>query len=165
MAKSAKRLALFRQSMTCFSSLKREKYNWLKISIALHWSSLCTIFCEPLTNSSTIVPTSLADAYNNYLAGIVTRFTGAETQRIVLLSFIRNKTGQDSSTEFYDIVKFDNEDYNGANGIFNNYILINQKNADSYNYIYNDTTKTSNPYDTWWEEISKIVDSLLLEDK
>ena len=118
-----------------------------------------------INNSSTIVPTSLADAYNNYLAGIVTRFTGAETQRIVLLSFIRNKTGQDSSTEFYDIVKFDNEDYNGANGIFNNYILINQKNADSYNYIYNDTTKTSNPYDTWWEEISKIVDSLLLEDK
>ncbi len=118
-----------------------------------------------INNSSTIVPTSLADAFNNYLAGIVTRFTGAETQRIVLLSFIRNKTGQDSSTEFYDIVKFDNEDYNGANGIFNNYILINQKNADSYNYIYNDTTKTSNPYDTWWEEISKIVDSLLLEDK
>ena len=50
-------------------------------------------------------------------------------------------------------------------GIFNNYILINQKNADNYNYIYNDTTGTSNPFDTWWDEISQIVDSLLLEDK
>ena len=118
-----------------------------------------------INNSSTIIPESLADAYNNYLSSIVSRFTSSETQRIVLLSFIRNKAGLDSSTEFYDVVKFDNESYNGVNGIFNNYILINQKNADNYNYIYNDTTGTSNPFDTWWDEISQIVDTLLLEDK
>jgi len=118
-----------------------------------------------VNGSSTIIPTSLADAYNNYLASIVTRFTGSETQRIVLLSFIRNKSGLASTTEFYNVVKFDNESYNGDNGVFNNYILINQKNADNYNYIYNDTTNTSNPYTTWWDEISSIVDTLLIEDK
>ncbi len=126
-----------------------------------------------INNSSTVIPTSLKDAYNNYLSEIVTRYTGSETQRIVLLSFIRKAVGLDSTTEFYDVVTFDNDKYNGENGIFNNFIKINQRIANSYNDIYQDKTNkicydstgTSDTFKSWWEEISRIVDSLLLEDK
>ncbi|MCR5112859.1 MAG: hypothetical protein K6A63_02855 [Acholeplasmatales bacterium] len=126
-----------------------------------------------LNGSSTLAPSSLSDAYTAFLADAVSRFTGSETQRIILLSFIRNRAGLDSSTALYDVIKFANEDYNGADGAFAKIIEINQRIADNYNDIYDDITGTSDPYTyvddngntvDWWAKIAQIVDEFLLND-
>ena len=118
-------------------------------------------------NASTLAPTSINDAITTFLAPIVTRYTSSETQRIILLSFIRNKTGLSKDTELYDVVKFKNTSYNGEDGVFAKIIKINQNIADDYlNYpdLYNDPTGTANLYPDWWNKIKSIVDTFLQAD-
>ena len=125
-----------------------------------------------LNSSSTLAPSGLSDAYSSYLSSAVSRFTGSETQRIILLNFIKNRIS--STSELYDVITFTaNPDYNGADGVFAKFIKIDQNSADQYLYIYDDITGTSLPFDyekdgeiiTWWDEILKIVNELLMDDE
>ncbi|MGM9970419.1 MAG: hypothetical protein ACI35S_08500 [Anaeroplasma sp.] len=114
-----------------------------------------------VNGSSTLSPSSISSAITTFLEPVVSRYTSSETQRIILLNFIKNATGIDSNTDLYDVVKFTNETYNGENGYFNTIIRINQDVADNYDYLYNDTTGTSNSYPDWWERLQEEVEGFL----
>lgn len=111
------------------------------------------------TSSSDLVPTSLSDAYSKFLSPVLERFRNTETQRIVLLYFMKNYTS--SAGTIYDVIKYSNESYNGDNGVFKNIILINQKVADSYSDLENDITGTSNLYPDWWENLDSHISNFL----
>ena len=113
-----------------------------------------------INQSSTLAPTTLSNAFSSFLEPIYTKFTGTETQRIVYLSFIKAATG--STNDLYDVVTFDaNPEYNGNDGVLNKLIAIYQDSADSYSYITNDTTGTSELYPDWWETIETLVSEFI----
>ena len=125
-------------------------------------------------NASTLSPSSTSQALSSFLSPVLTRFTSSETQRIVLLSFMKGfLVNNEGKTEYndkklYDIVSFSNESYNGSNGVFANLIQINQNSADNYSYYYNelDKSNTVNSYTDWWSELeTKITSFLVKEDK
>ena len=133
-----------------------------------------------INGSSTLMPSELSDAISAFLSPVVTRYTGDETQRIILLTYIKNTTKQ-GDDKLIDVIKFDNEDYNGENGYFNRYMEIAEKVADDYSYIYGDQETiekygieidTTNTYDiysyngqSWWEHIKSIVDNILNKEE
>ncbi len=125
-------------------------------------------------NASTLSPSSTSQALSSFLSPVLTRFTSSETQRIVLLSFMKGfLVNNEGKTEYndkklYDIVTFSNTDYNGSEGVFAKIIQINQNSADSYSYYYNDLdlSQTVNAYTDWWSELeAKITSFLVKEDK
>lgn len=113
-----------------------------------------------INGSSTLAPDALSSAYSAFLEPIYTRFTAEETQRIILLSFIKASTN--STSDLYDVIKFTNTSYNGTDGILANFIEIYQNSADSYSSIKNDTTGTSESYPDWWETIENLVSKFIL---
>lgn len=121
-----------------------------------------------INGSSTIAPSSLSSAYSTFLAPIVTRFTGAETNRIIVLNYIAEKTGNESKA-LNEVVTFDLAKYNGNDGVFNKLITINERVADEYIDLYNDTTSTSALYTytdangnevTWWTSILNYLQAI-----
>lgn len=118
------------------------------------------ILDNAVNGSSTLTPASIADAYSTFLAPIYTRFTSAETQRIILLYFMKSYTK--STSDIYEIITYSNEAYNGSNGFFKNLVLINQKIADDYSELNNDTTGTSELYPDWWEKLEAQVKNFLI---
>jgi len=117
-----------------------------------------------VNGSSTLAPATLSSAYESFLSPIYTRYSSSETQRIILLSFIRTKTGKNSSTSLFDVITYANESYNGVDGSFAKIIKINERSADSYNDIYDDPTETLYQYKNWWDDIEQIVDKLLVKE-
>ena len=99
-----------------------------------------------------LTPTSLSSACSTYLQPVISRFTSNETQRIILLEFINNRTGK---IEFEGASNPDN---------FDKIVEINQRVADNYNHIYEDTTNTSNSFPDWWTEISSAVKNFLIKE-
>lgn len=129
-----------------------------------------------MTNSSsTLSPSSTSDALSNFLSPVVTRFTSSETQRIVLLSFMKAFLVNDGKTEYsnknlYEIVTFNNTSYNGSDGVFAKIIEINQNSADSYNsyYVDLDISGTVDTYSgnghNWWTELEEQIASFLTKE-
>lgn len=116
-----------------------------------------------INGSSVLSPSGTATALSTFLEPVVKRYSSAETQRIILLSFIKAATNQADSTELYDVVRFDNEDYNGVDGLFAKLITINQNVADDYIFIYKDPTNTSNAYPDWWSKLEAKVNEFLIK--
>ncbi|MBQ3253168.1 MAG: hypothetical protein IJA65_01310 [Acholeplasmatales bacterium] len=118
-----------------------------------------------INGANTLLPSSIASAVTTFLEPVVTRFTSAETQRIILLNFIKATADIEDTVELYNVVTFKNEAYNGENGYFANAIEINQNIADNYNYLYNDTTGTSDIYPDWWENLKEQVAQFLVNEE
>ena len=130
--------------------------------------------------SSILMPQGISSAVSSFLSPVYTRFQGTETQRIILLYFIKKAANVETSN-IYNIIKFNsevtynNEAYDSANGYLNEIISINQRSADSYKYIFIDdpnstlddnlnldTTNTLDLYPNWWEKLEeKIADFLI----
>jgi hypothetical protein len=121
------------------------------------------ILDNAVNNGSTLSPADTSAALSSFLDPVYKRFTSSETQRIVLLYFM--KTYIKSNDNIYDIVKFENESYNGSTGFFKSLIEINQTIADDYSYLNNDTTGTSDLYPDWWEKIEEQIKNFLIDVK
>ncbi len=121
------------------------------------------ILDNAVNGSSTLSPASISDALTTFLSPVYTRYTSSETQRIILLYFMRNYIN--SSNNIFNIINYSNESYNGDNGFFKKLILINQDIADNYNSLENDTTGTSNLYPDWWEKLEEQVKNFLIDLK
>lgn len=117
-----------------------------------------------VNNASTLSPSAISDAISTFLAPVVSRYTASETQRVILLSFIKNRTKQADTVELYDVITYTKAGYNGNDGVVKNMIEINQKIADDYLFIYNDITGTSDLYPDWWENIKAIVAKFLQKE-
>lgn len=118
-----------------------------------------------LNAKSTLSPASTATALSTYLEPVVSRFTAAETQRIILLNYIAKKTNN-TSAQLYDVVEFAENNYNGSEGIFDKLVQMYQRIADNYIDIYKDTTGTSQVFNyedstgnvvTWWDSIKNLL--------
>lgn len=116
-----------------------------------------------VNGSSTLIPSSISSAITTFLQPVYSRFTSSETQRIILLTFIKNRTK--STSQLYDVVKFANESYNGENGVFAKVIEINQNIADNYAYLVEDTTGTSDTFKDWWKKLYEQIDSFLQKEE
>lgn len=115
-----------------------------------------------VNGSNTLAPSAIADAISTFLEPTVSRYTSNETQRIILLDFIKEKTGQ--TCDIYDVISYTKDGYNGENGVVDKIIKINQNIADSYVFIYDDITKTSDLYPDWWENVKTIVSKFLQKE-
>ena len=135
-----------------------------------------------INGSSTLMPSEISSAVSAFLSPVVSRFTATETQRIIVLSFMKAKTNQ-TVTQLTDVIKFANESYNYKSednkGLFYRTLEISQNVADEYSYIYGDKSldeygidyDTTGTYDlytfngkTWWEYVTEIVDSILTKE-
>ena len=129
-----------------------------------------------INGESKLMPSDISSAVSAFLQPVVSRFTGTETQSIILLSFMKKKTGSNAA-KLCDVIEFSNEEYNGTSGYFNRALEINEDVADSYNRIYGDSElekygveiDTTGTYDiysyngkTWWEYVESIVENILL---
>ena len=123
------------------------------------------------SNTSDLSATEISDALSTFISPILKRYTGEETQRIILLNFIKYKVNPNSP--IYDTIVFDNESYNGENGYLNKIFEINQRIIDDYKFIYNDFTGTSDSYKyidengnekDWWTALEESVDQFLIND-
>ena len=121
------------------------------------------ILDNAVNQASTLSPSGIEDALTSFLAPAYTRFKNAETQRIVLLYFMKNYVNSDK--DIYNLITFTNDAYNGTDGLFKNIIEINQVMADDYNYLYNDKTATSDLYPDWWEKIEEQIKNFLIDVK
>ena len=129
------------------------------------------ILDNAVNSSSTLSPTDTADALSSFLSPVYQRFSNTETQRIVLLYFMKSYTG--SSANVYNLVNFSNDSYNGDNGFFHNLILINQATADDYIDIYKQYTEdtygtadtTVDSYPDWWEKLEQQIKDFLIDLK
>ena len=119
------------------------------------------ILDNAINSSSSMSPTSINDSLTNFLSPVYTRYTSAETQRIILLYFMKNYTK--STANIYSVINYSNETYNGESGFFKKMILINQDIADGYSSLNKDTTGTSNLYEKWWEDLETHVESFLID--
>ena len=118
-----------------------------------------------VNGASTLMPGTVSSSVSTFLEPVYSRYTSAETQRIILLSFVKVLTNQESNVSLNGVIEFANADYNGNDGYFANIIKINQNTVDSYGYLYEDTTGTSDLYPDWWEEIEAQVASFLMNVK
>lgn len=98
-----------------------------------------------LTGSSTLLPSDLASACSTFLTPVITRFTSDATQRQIVMEYINNTAGE---------ITWTNENYGE---VLDNIIMINQKIADSYTDLYEDTTGTSNSFENWWDNLSTYL--------
>ncbi|MBQ9124378.1 MAG: hypothetical protein IJY14_01685, partial [Acholeplasmatales bacterium] len=123
------------------------------------------------SNTSDLSATEISDALSTFISPILKRYTGEETQRIILLNFIKYKVNPNSP--IYDTIVFDNESYNGENGYLNKIFEINQRIIDDYKFIYNDFAGTSDSYKyidengnekDWWTALEESVDQFLIND-
>lgn len=108
------------------------------------------------TSSSSLSPSAISTAITNFLSPVVTRYTSTETQREILIYFIEQKSGSNSTIEFAD----DN------NARYKTILDINHRTTDDYVEVYmeEDPTGTLNTYSNWWNDIEQIVSEILLTE-
>lgn len=108
-----------------------------------------------VNGSSTLCPDSLSGAYSSYVSPVFSRFTGTDTQRIILVNYVESSAKAK--------ITFSKEN---LNEVFNNLVAIQQRSADNYSYLYEDTTGTSDLYDyvdengnkvNWWDSIKNLL--------
>ena len=109
---------------------------------------------------STLSPASTASALSTFLQPVLSRYSSAETQRIILLNFIKSSTNQNDSTELKDVITF--PDDNEINTYLGNVIEINQKIVDDYNTVYGDPL--TNIYPDWWKNLGEQVSKFLTKE-
>ena len=122
------------------------------------------------SNTSNLSAKEINSALTTFISPVLTRYTGEETQRVILLNFIKHKVNP--SAPIYQTIVFTNESYNGEDGYLNNLFKINQSITDGYNHIYNDITGTSDTYNfvengvekDWWTALEESVGNFLIED-
>ncbi|MDE7161724.1 MAG: hypothetical protein K2N65_03080, partial [Anaeroplasmataceae bacterium] len=104
------------------------------------------------SSTSNLTPAALSSAISSFLAPVITRYTGNETQRDVIVYLIETKAG---ALNFYD----NQERYQEI-------LDINHNIADDYIYIYfdEDPTNTLKTYENWWSDLQKIVAEILLTE-
>ena len=112
-----------------------------------------------VNGSSTIMPDALSTAISAYLSPVYERFTSDATQTIVLLNYI--KSVSKAQGDIYNAISYTNTAYNGANGVFAEFVRINQDIADSYAAYVNDTTGTSKTFENWWDELYEQISSFI----
>ena len=116
-----------------------------------------------VNGSSTLSPTSITDALTNYLKPVYERFTNSATQTIVLLNYIKRVSGK--TGDLYSVVEYADAKYNGAEGVFAEFIRINQDTADSYSAYINDTTHTSDVFENWWQELYEHISTFVSKEE
>ena len=129
------------------------------------------IIDNAVNGSSTLSPSETANALSSFIAPSYQRFTSSETQRIVLLYFMKSYTNSDEN--IYDLIHFTNEDYNGTDGFFKELVSINQVIADDYIDIYVKYTEdtygmkdeTVDSYPDWWTELENQIKNFLIDLK
>lgn len=120
-----------------YNSEDKLSFNQIKLYVLEYVSS----------QTSNLTPSELSDATSTFLSPVLTRFTGSETQRIILLEYIESDSGK---------LHFTTEGYDEE---FEKIMEINKNSADSYNYIYNDTTETSNSFPDWWTKLNDLKEA------
>lgn len=98
-----------------------------------------------ISSTNNLIPTDISDACSTFLSPVITRFTGDETQRQIVLEYITNASGE---------ITWEQEGYKE---ILDKILIINQNSADSYNSLYEDTTGTSNSFSDWWSKLSDYL--------
>ena len=109
---------------------------------------------EYVTNStSNLTPSTISNAITSFLSPVLTRYTGDETQRDIVIYLIETKT--DAKIEFI-----------GQNDRYQTILDINHKTADDYIDVYfeKDTTETLKTYENWWKDLQEIVSEILLQE-
>ena len=109
---------------------------------------------EYITNStSNLTPSTISSAITSFLSPVLTRYTGDETQRDIIIYLIETKT--DAKIEIV-----------GQNDRYQNILDINHKTADDYIDVYyeKDTTNTLKTYENWWKDLQEIVSEILLQE-
>lgn len=103
-------------------------------------------------SSSNLSPSAISTALTNFLSPVLTRYTGTETQRDVVIYLIEEMGGK---ITFTDVVNNDR---------LENILAINHNSADDYIYIYydEDTTNTLKTYENWWTDVQNIISEILL---
>ena len=106
------------------------------------------------SSTSNLSPSALSEAYTNFLSPIITRYTGAETQREIVIYLIENMAGK---------IDFNSDEQNER---YKNIIEINHNAADDYISVYyeKDTTGTLKTYENWWNDLQEIIDKILLTE-
>ncbi|MBQ7642186.1 MAG: hypothetical protein IJS83_06920 [Acholeplasmatales bacterium] len=122
---------------------------------------LLYIIDNAVNGSSKLSPADISSALTNFVSPVYSRFTSSETQRVILLYFMKNYVNLDEN--IFNIIKYSNEAYNGDNGIFKNIVQINQRIADDYSDLNNDTTGTSNLYPDWWDNLEAHIKNFLIK--
>ena len=97
------------------------------------------------TQTSSLTPSALSSAYTTFLSPVLTRFTGNETQREIILQYIENASGA---------VKFTTEGYDD---LFAKLSQINKDVADDYIDLYEDPTQTANSFSDWWTNLENYL--------
>ncbi len=102
--------------------------------------------------TSNLSPSALSQALTSFLSPVITRYTGNETQRDIVIYLIETKAG---ALDFGD-----NADR------YQQILNINHNSADDYLSIYfeEDTTGTLTTYENWWSDLQKIVADILLTE-
>ena len=109
-----------------------------------------------VNGQSTLSPASTSGALTTFLQPVLQRYSSAETQRIVLLNFIKLATNQKDDTALYDVITYDTDlKYNGKDQYLDKVIKINQSIVDNYNYIYDD--EYTEIFKDWWKGIEENV--------
>ncbi|MDE5856491.1 MAG: hypothetical protein K2H06_05545, partial [Anaeroplasmataceae bacterium] len=104
------------------------------------------------SQTSNLSPAAISSALSSFLSPVITRYTGNETQRDIVIYLIETKAGK---------LNFgDNEDR------FQKILEINHNTADDYISIYfeEDTTNTLTTYENWWKDLQTIVSKILLTE-
>ncbi len=99
------------------------------------------------SSTSNLSPSTISTALTNFLSPVLTRFTGTETQLIILKNYITKNSG---AIEFTDAEKLTR---------LENIIEILKNAADNYIDLYGDTTGTSNSYEDWWTKIESLKEA------
>ncbi|MCM1131630.1 MAG: hypothetical protein NC310_01050 [Roseburia sp.] len=104
------------------------------------------------SSTSNLSPTSISSALSSFLSPVITRYTGNETQRDIVIYLIETKAGK---------LNFgDNENR------YQKTLDINHSSADDYISIYfdQDPTNTLTTYENWWTDLQEIVADILLTE-
>ena len=109
---------------------------------------------------STLSPASTASALSTFLQPVLSRYSSAETQRIILLNFIKSSTNQEANVELKDVITF--PEHAETNEYLGNVIEINQKIVDEYNNVYGDPL--TNIYPDWWKNLGEQVSNFLTKE-
>lgn len=102
------------------------------------------------SQTTNLIPSALSSACSTFLSPVLTRFTGDETQRMILLEFINNYENAGEIT-------YTKEGYNES---FDKISEINKRTADEYIELYDDITGTSNSFPDWWENLSAYLNEI-----
>ncbi|MDE7212985.1 MAG: hypothetical protein K2N42_00220, partial [Anaeroplasmataceae bacterium] len=108
---------------------------------------------EYVTNqTSNLSPSAISSALSSFLSPVITRYSGSETQRDIVIYLIETKAGALNFGENADR--------------FQKILEINHNSADEYISIYfeEDSTNTLKTYENWWKDLQEIVADILLTE-